>query len=373
MGYSFPYIVLLVFYLGLFFLEATRRNDVVFKRHLRIICGGIYFIFFGFRGYIGSDWYNYEISYFYTQWGEWLLTDYEFGFSIIAKSFKAFELSYFNLVAFTTLLQVVLFDRFFSRYSETISLCYVIMIALFPVVIIDLQRNFTSILLVLNGLRYLERGQRLRFFMFVAAGMLFHVSAVVYFLLPVLTKKLFKKRTLIVLLILGLIVYFLQINFYKGILTFIGSVLGGRIEYLISQAVGEEESAYGLTVGILEKIGFYIALIFMYPRLRSLSPVIVNSCFVFILIYLFFSTSQSFINRFANLFSFGYILLYCNLVMMLLYKKNGFSAVAMIMLFFTLRTGLAYNNVLYKYVNILWEEDSREVRLIDRSFYYENR
>ena len=170
----------------------------------------------------------------------------------------------------------------------------------------------------------------------------------------------------------GLVIYFLQINFYKDTLLSIGSFMGGGVEELIIQAVGEAEQSYGVRFGIIEKIFLFIMLFFLHPKIKPLSPLIINVCFVYLLIYLYFSTSQSFINRFATLFFWGYMLVYCEFAIILL--RNRISSFIIIFLLFSIiRTYSSYNNILYKYVNVLYQNEDHYTRMKDRNYFYNNR
>ena len=372
MGFNTPYLFLLAFYMLLFFIELFNLSNLKVKRIVRYISGITFFVFFGFRGYIGSDWFNYEISYSLTSWEYWLLSDYEPGFSALAKSFKYIGLNYFIFVAFITGLQVWLFDKFIVRYSMTIPLCYILLIALFPIAILDLQRNFLSILIVVNGFHYLESNNLKKFYIYVIIGIMFHLSAVIFFIIPIIRKSVFKKWILILFLLIGIVVYFSQLNFYNTTLLFIGSIFGGGVEDLILQATGDNETAYGLSIGILEKFLFFLLLIVLYPKIKTYPPLVVNACFIYLLVNIYFSTSQTFINRFAILFFWGYMLVYCYVVKFLL-SKRIYSFMMMILLFSFMRTYFSYNNILYDYKNVLFQEDDRYKRRMNRMYFYENR
>lgn len=375
MFYSLPYLLLFTFNLLLFIYEKVSvNNGVLISKRIRFLCGFSFFLFFGFRGYIGTDWLNYELSYSVTSWSEWLVTDYELGYSAIAKTFAYFEIDYFYFVAFLTAIQVLLFDRFIAKYSfASVPFSYIIIIALFPVLIIDLQRNFISILIVMNAIPLLEKNQKKRFYFLVALSMLFHLSAIVFFLLPLINKYRFNQRAVFFLFLIGLIVYFLQLNFYQGALSALGSAVGGRFEHLINQSAGEEEMSYGITIGILEKIILFIMLLLMYPSVMNRSPLIIKASFIYLLIYLYFSTSQSFINRFANLFFWGYMLAYGVLIVTLKKYKLSSLLVCFLLLFCLMRVYIGYNNVIYKYVNVLIKEENRMERISNRRLHYENR
>ncbi|RRN77098.1 EpsG family protein [Pseudoxanthomonas sp. SGD-10] len=375
MFYSFPYLLLYTFNVLLFIYERIyTNNNVLVRNRIRFLCGVSFFLFFGFRGYVGSDWFNYELSYSLTSWSQWLLSDYELGYSAIAKTFAYFKIDYFYFVSFLTGIQVLLFDRFISRYSYiSVPLSYIIIIALFPILIIDLQRNFISILIVINAIPFLESNQKLKFYLYVTVSMLFHLSGIVFFFLPFIDRSRFSQKVVLVLFLVGLVVYFLQINFYQEALSIIGKAVGGRLEYLINQSVREDEVSYGITVGIIEKIALFLALLLFYPSVMRRAPLMIKVGIIYLLVYLYFSTSQSFINRFANLFFWGYLVIYSVLFFALKKYKLRSLFVWFLLLFCFVRVYVGYDNVIYKYVNVLVEHENKMERINNRNLHYENR
>lgn len=368
---SLPYFGLFFILLFLFIIERySNKNKLKTRQRLRLCSFFIFALFFSFRGYIGSDWFNYKMSYDITSWDKWLLSDYEFGFSALVKTLKLIGLDYFYTVAVITVLQLYLFDKFINRHFTSIVLPYVFLFALFPIVIIDLQRNFLSILIVMNGIHFLQNGNRKRFYIYVLMGCLFHLSAIVFFILPFFNKYKFGKIILPTLFFLGFIVYIFQINFYKEVLFSVGQLLGGRLEHLITQASGEQEKAYGISFGIIEKVFLSVLVIKNYHRLSGKHLLFLNLCVIYLLIYFYFSTSQSFINRFASLFMFGYIWYYVYLFDF--YKKQkGFGMIAFFIIsFLGLRIYAGYSQDIYRYKNTLFEKEVYlERRNIRQSHY----
>jgi len=369
MEYSLSYVLILVIYIFLFVLQIVIPNSESRKR-IRLICAVVFILFFGFRGFIGSDWYNYQISYELTSWNEWLITDYELGFSILMKTLKLLNFEYFNVVFVITLFQVFLFDRVVNLTCKNVVLPYILVIALFPIVIIDLQRNFISILLAMNGFLFFRDGKMKMYYFFILLALSFHTSAIVYFFIPVINRIRFSNAFLVIIFLIGLFVYFFQINFYYTFLSFIESTAGGRISYLISQVTGNQEEAYGVSIGIIEKIILFILIIVGYNKVEKENLFFVNCAIIYILVYLYFSTSQSFINRFANLFMFGYIWYYSYLCLKVknpIYQMYFFT----IILFCVMRTFLAYNVSIYDYKNVLFDNENYYERLNQRSRHYE--
>jgi len=368
---SLPYILLFIFLTLLFLIELRNKNNYTIRNRIRLVVFSVFFVFFGFRGYVGSDWFNYKISYELTSWDDWLTIDYEPGFAALVKTLKLIGLDYFYVVTVITAIQLILFDRLVNRYFDSNVLPYIILISLFPIVVIDLQRNFISILIVMNALSYLEKGRKLNFYLAIILAISFHLSAIVFIILPWLKRVRFKKLTLILLFNIGFIVYFAQFNFYQGILSWISASIGGPFEELIIQAIRDEEEAYGLSIGIIEKIFIAYLLIGNYNKLSNVNPLLLNLCVIYLCVYFYFSTSQSFINRFANLFMFGYIWYY-TIVFKYYSKQIGFSLIAIFMfLFLVIRTYLAYQPSLYYYKNILFEEEIYLERKYLREQHYD--
>jgi hypothetical protein len=363
--YSFPYILLVVFYLVLAIYEHKSKKI----KRTRFIAALIFIFFFGFRGYIGTDWYNYEIYYNNISFRELSFVDKEIGYALLVKLFNLIGVNYLTFVLFLTIIQVYLWDKFISKYAISISLSYILIIALFPI-LIDLQRNFTSILIVINALPLLQKNKKKNYLLMVLIGMLFHISAAVFIIFIFLKDKIINKKTLVLLLIIGIIVYTSQVNFYQIALQNLANALGGYYEKLIMQGVSEDETSYGISFGIIEKFALYILLLVLYPRLKKYPPIIINCCFVFLLINFYFSTSQTFINRFAVLFFSGYILTYGYLLNSLKSRAAFKLALMIVVLFALLRTYFSYNNVLYRYTNNMITVDDISLRSYDRSNYY---
>lgn len=370
--FSLPYLLILVIYLSIFIWESKVAN-ITLKKRSRLLCASLFIFFFGFRGLIGTDWYNYQYWYDEITINQWRVRDVELGFSFLGFLGKLFRLDYTYFQLMLVTIQVYLFDRFFSKFSPNISIAYIFLISLFPIVIIDLLRNFLAILIVMNGIIYLQQDNKKVFYLFVFGGMLFHITSIVYFVLPFLNKKHFGKNQIILLFVVGLGVYFTRFDFYSGILNFIGNSLGGAFKSLTDQAASDGEAEYGINIGILEKMILFFLIIFNYKELKKIPPLIFNSCLIYLFIYFYFGTSQSFINRFANLFMFGYILMYINLILIIKRYKYYLAFISYLFTFIVARTFLSYNNIIYKYSNRIFVEDNQTERIDNRNYHYEKR
>ncbi|RRA90390.1 EpsG family protein [Paenimyroides viscosum] len=374
--YSLPYILLLICFSILFFLEYYFPNS---RKKISVTSAVLFLFFFGFRGLIGSDWYNYQLEYEYIGIDYIYVSNLEEGFNLLVKICKYFSLSYSNFILFITFIQTILLKKILDKYATYISLFYIILIALFPIVIIDLVRNFTAILIVMLGIKHLQEDNNKKFFFYIVIASLFHLSSIVFLLLIFLVKKVLSKKLLMCLFLIGLVIYVLQINFYKSFIEALAQLLGGRFQILLGQSVSKDEISYGLSFGILEKICFFIYVFYSFnynkanSTVRDLQPVFINMFYIYVFVFLFFSTSQTFINRFANLFLFGYIFT----IIYFIYNKLFFIKLKIVQLilfsFLFLRTYLGYNNILYEYTNNIFQEDNESDRESTRYYYYLNR
>ncbi|MEC4086897.1 EpsG family protein [Myroides odoratimimus] len=367
---NLPYLVLILLYFILFYIELRLPQQ---RNKISQICFIIYLFFFGFRGLIGTDWYNYQIEYDFLGNSMSYTSTLEQGFQFIVYICNSIGLSYYNFVFVITTLQSVLLYKILDYHAKYISLSYIILIAIFPIVIVDLLRNFTSLLIVMSGLPYLLRNRKGVFVGYILLGMTFHTSAIVFGVLFFIKNKLLAKKVIIYLSIIGSLVYIFQINFYKDLLLLIGAMTGGRIEYLIEQTTGKEEVAYGISVGIIEKFIILYLIIKNYNKVKMSNVLWVNCLLIYVFVNLYFNTSQSFVNRFATLFMFGYIFILNDFMYYYKSKFNvNFSLIA-ICSFLILRTFLGYSGDIYNYSNSLLGDDNWNVRYGTRESHYLDR
>ncbi|MDI5950742.1 EpsG family protein [Flavobacterium yafengii] len=369
--YSLPYIILLLVYLLLYFVEKT--SHTIFNRKIiRFFCAFLFVFFFGFRGFIGSDWYNYQEYYSEATLSTWTIYDFEIGFSFFVKLFNDLGFSYEFFVFFITSLQVFLFDRFVKNEGRNVALAYICLISLFPLLIIDLLRNFTSILIAIQSIYYINKSKKIRALLLILISITFHTTGVFFLFFFLWSKNYFKKKTLYILLFIGLGIYLSQFRFVDSIVSVIGSLFGGRLEYLAG-SITESEQAYGIKIGILEKLFVLMAVLVNYDYIvknKLISPISFNLFFCYCFIQLYFSTSDSIINRFGLLFFWAYLLFLTDLKIMI---KNSvakkYISVIIILLFF-IKGYVTFDKIIYRYSNNIFEKDDHYIRSVNRDEFY---
>lgn len=245
----------------------------------------------------------------------------------------------------------------------------------FPLLIVDLLRNFTSILIGIQAIEYLNKNKKIKAALVILTSMLFHTTGIFFFFLFFLRSNYIKKSTLIILLMFGIGVYLLQLRFIDVIIFSVGKVLGGQFEYLAG-SVADSDLTYGLRFGILEKLFIVILVLLNYQYIvsnRLISPIYLNVFFCYCFILLYFSTSESIINRFSLLFFWGYLMVLFSLKDLIKHSEIKKYAVIIILSVCLLKTYLTFNSELYRYSNNIFEKDSYSTREIIRDEHYDDR
>lgn len=371
--YSLPYFFLVLIFLAIFLYE---KSDKSLKTliNVRFLSAFVFIFFFGFRGYIGSDWFNYSGYYNETTLSVWNSRDYEIGFSFLAKLFHDLKFDFKYFVLAITLIQVFLWDRFLKYNSSNIALCYILLISMFPLLIIDLLRNFTSILIALQALVCFRDNKKIKATAFILGSVFFHATGLVFFILFFIHKKYFNKKIIFVIFFIGLFIYFLQIRYIDYLILFIGDLLGGRFQYLASSVL-ESDVVYGIRVGILEKIFFMIIVLFNYNYIvqnKIISPVVFNVFICYCFIQLYFSAYDSIINRFALLFFWAYLIVLAHIKIII--KNYNFSSFFLSLLIFLclIKSFTTFNQNIYIYTNSIFIKDSFDDRAILRNEHYDS-
>lgn len=373
MTFSLPYILILCFYLLLGCFES--KNGATIK--IRIVLVLTYVLFIGFSGYIGSDWYNYLNYYKSSNEVLWYERNSELGFAVFTKLTYSLGLTYIELKVLIALIQAILLDRILYRTGSNLSLCYAIILAFFPIMIIDLLRNFTSILIAYQAVYLIDNNQKTRGFLIIILAITFHVSAILFFLIYVLREKYISKKVIYIGFFCGLFVYLLQINYIVPIISVIGDFIGGRIQNIINlniRILEEEGANYGVKLGIIEKVFFLFVFLYKYDYIKktNIIPKLYANFFVlYIFSYLYFSEMEVLINRFSLLFSVGYVISLSILGNSFTYKLNRYSYTILLVLLLIFKTGISYNKEIYKYSNILIKEDNITERSSNRKLHYD--
>ncbi len=384
--YSIPYIILFLIYFVLFLWENRLRNkesDIKIVRYLGML---IFFVFFGFRGYIDTDFAVYFPLYevaptisdakglreFFSSVNEDYLLKIEPGFKVLLILLKTITKEYFFLQIVSSLINVLFLNFFLRKYSPQYILGFIMYLIFSGLVIeINLLRNSKAIFLFLYSLQFLKDRNASKYFICNGIGLLFHSSAIFYFPLYFFLHKRISPAFVWGTFILGNVLFLGQIKFITPIVVAIGNLMGGAYAGLAEfySKSNLYSKGYGVTIGYLEKVIIYIIFYGSYNKIRehikdeNLVNIFFNLLFIFTTTYLFLNEYSVFIDRVTTLFAVSYWILFPYFYATLeKFMKMIFTFV--LLLFGVFKMYKSNNFIIRNYENIIWDKPS-----IGRAYY----
>lgn len=371
---SIPYIILIVF-LGIL---ALTNNE---NKHIRNYIFIILLIFFGLRGFIGTDFINYYRLYDRlpepANFLSWYLDKeyYEIGFFFYSTILKSMGAGYEVWVFINSLFDLVVLFWFLNKYSKYfyLSLCLFIIIGgqQFE---FDLYRNGKACFIYLLAIPTIKSRSFWKYNILVLLAMSFHASAALLWPFYYIGRIYITKTFAILTYIIICAIYFLRLfpssliieNFFGGTE---GAVIDKLNGYLESQGEG-----YGLTFGFIEKSIIFWICVLCYRKLSIQNPnniMFCNAYFIYFALWYIFADITVFVQRFPLLYSFSYWIVIPNSIN--LANKSLKPILKMcVILFSILKASSLYSLAIYKYDNQLWGIESYNVRknIIDNSGFY---
>lgn len=388
--YSIPYIILFLIYFALFLWENKLRKDGSDIKIIRYLGMLVFFVFFGFRGYLDTDFAVYYplyesaptlsdsrgIAQFFSSVNEDYLLKVEPGFKVILILLKSISPDYFLLQIVSSLIDVLFLNYFFRKYSPQYILGFIMFFIFSGLVIeINLLRNSKAIFLFIYSLQFIKERNAVKYFICNGIGLLFHTSAIFYFPLYFFLHKKFLPAFVWGAFILGNILYLGQIKFITPIVLALGKLFGGFYS-IMAEAYSKSSlysSGYGITIGYLEKVLTFILFYKSYDKIgdyikdEKLLNIFFNLLFLFTITYLFLSEYSVLIDRMTTLFAVSYWILYPYFYAVL-NRIFRMTFTAVLLLFGVLKMYKSNNFIIRTYQNILWDKPS-----ISRAYYIFNK
>ncbi len=376
--YSVPYIILFLIYFVLFLWENRIRKNNGDIKIIRYLCMLIFFIFFGFRGYLDTDFSLYYplyesaptiddvngIAKFFSKINEDFLLKIEPGFKVILILLKSVTDDYFFLQIVSSFVDVLFLNYFFKKYSPQYVLGFILFLIFSGLIIeINLLRNSKAIFLFIYSLQFIKERKAVKFFICNGIGILLHSSAIFFFPLYFFLHKKTPPAIMWGLFFLGNFLFLGQIKFITPIVTGLGDLFGGFYA-IMAEAYSKDKlysSSYGISIGYLEKVLTFILLYRSYNKIGELIKdkntlnIFYNLFFIYTITYFFLSEYSVFIDRITTLFVFSYWILYPYLYATL--RQELKTVFTMILLVFGIYKMYNSNNfILRNYENILWDK-----------------
>ncbi len=327
MSYAVPYLVFLAL-LAVLALSDNRLEQPLRER-IWMPCTLLLLLFLGLRGYVGDDWTGYHHAFEYVQPRDFHFNvfathsfRFEPGFAILAYVCRQLAggngFLFFQFVV--TLIQVVLLMRFLRRYSSNLALSVIIFLMMSGLIMmINLMRNTIAILLFLNGLHYIQERRALPYFLVCTAALMFHMSSFLYFPLYFFLHRPINRWVYLTIFIIGNLIVLFRVPVLSVGATITGQLIGGKVATMIKAYLEDQHMAalsFNISIGSLERLGTGLIIFLYWDRLKALRPanvMFINSMVIFFAFYFFFSEVREVGKRLADLFVFGYWILWPDL------------------------------------------------------------
>lgn len=387
--YSIPYVVCMLAFLGLCFWEFRLLKNEQDVQIVRISTMCLYLIFFGLRGFVLTDWYQYYAIFenLPTIWDgglagikddlvlEMYETDENLGvsgmeplFMYLTIALKSIVPNYFVWVFINTAFDLLILDGFIRRYSSYYSFSILLFFVFGGLIIqINLMRNIKALLLFLVSIRFIEERRFIPFLLLNLLGLGFHTTALFFFPLYFVLHREISVRWMWIILIIGLSLVLFQVQYLKPILLKLADMIGGRlsVQIKIYFALDFYSQAYGLSLGFLERTFTYVVIIINYDKLikQNRSNVIfINVFTIYFIVNSFFTEMFIIVDRVSMLFIFAYWILYAELILLVKDKVLKWFWFSLVIFYGALKLIVMNSNIFSKYDNLLFGIESYEER-----------
>lgn len=375
--YSYCYIL---FTLYLIILVLIESNYKIRRRDIMWLTIPAYLFFFGLRGFVGSDYYNYYLFFENLPvpgdtdfWREAFVQKFEVGFTFYTLLVKSIWNNYFFFIFINTLIDIWLLSRFIRNYSKYYAFPLLIFMVMNGIMFeIDFLRNMKSILLFMLSIRYIEEKKFGKFLFLNLIGVTFHISALLYIPLYFFINKPFPVKLFWILFITSNLLFLLKIPYLATILVPLSQLLGGRVAGLVqAYFMLSEAEFYTVSLGYAERLFTACIITYFYKQLIAAHKhnlIFINSLFYYLILFYFFGEVKLITTRVPYLFFFAYAVLIPQIYFMIQRKLGRQLFILGIIFYSVLKINGLTGNILYKYDNILFEYQ----RFEDRNFYRDN-
>jgi hypothetical protein len=325
------------------------------------MCLVIFIFFFGFRGFVGWDWYVYYPTFQKIEplWGrvsENFETFGDTGYALYCTIVKSITSEYQIYVLISVIIDAIILHHVFKRYSPNYALSFAVFMVVSLGMEINLMRNTKSIMVFLLAIPYILDRKPWKYAIMMLIAISLHLSAILFVPLYFFAHKKISLYFFITVLIVGNIVYLLQVPLIMPILSFLGDTFGGRLGDMITVYSNSEiySSARGISISYLERTATTLLVICYYNKLTSFnatSRLFVNLFIVYALVTLFTSEMIVVFSRVGILFVVSYWIIWPMLAECFTIRNNRRIYLCAIALCMILYVPLRSQTILYSYEN----------------------
>ena len=337
----------------------------------------VFALFIGFRGYVYSDCLVYhdfystvpslfdskEIIHRYFSKNSY---GFEPLFLVWSLIFKSISEDYLVWQTLSTLIDLLLINNLFKTYIPKQSVFgFLIFFVFYGFIIeVNLLRNVRAILIFLYSIKWIKNKKFCKYFFSMIVASLFHTSALFYIPLYFVLGKTIKKRTVLLLIIVGNIICICKIQWLKSILLIAANFIPGALGQMLKGYLNSDfySGTYSLGFGWLERnISFFI-FYFVFSNTEDKNERIFYNLFVlYICTFLYCSEMSILVERIPYLFAASYWILY-PLAYKKINKKYKIYLLIWLLIICFLKLSFGNMNVLMRYDNILFGAESYQTR-----------
>lgn len=362
MIFSLPYVVLLLL-MGIcaFLFEYTENEEK--KQYISISAAVAFLLFFGFRGYIYSDWILYTDTFRSVEWADLLKFDitekdfHEPGFRLLCLLCKNIFNDYTSLNVACTGIFLVLLIRFCYQFGfNNISLVLMLLIAMDGTeMVVNLLRNIISIGIWLNALIYIKERKPLPYFALCTLALSFHLSSLLFFPLYFVLHRKTNRWVFLGLFVFFFVFFLSKASFILGIVQLFAfeGTIGDKAEaytelYIVSRGFNPS--------GTLEKVALVTLIFIYYDEIVHKSKggyIFTNCLLLYFFGYYFCGEFKTFSDRLSMLFVFARWILWIELIKILIIENNKKLLAGIVFLYCVYMTAMNLNEPVMEYDNVL--------------------
>lgn len=379
-SYSIPYLIFLglLILLDVFYNHRDSKSILNFK-DFRLVILALFSIFWGFRGYICTDWVNYYTVfqncpplYDFQNWVKYGNTNFiDIGFLVYIGIFKVLTTNYLLFQCSIYLIILYFLDKCIILYSTDYILSFIMVIVFFTVQSINTVRNGIAIMLFVYSIKFIYENKPAKYFLFNLIGLCFHKTAIIFIVLYYIIRHRFNVKLLIVVFAICYVIMIFQISFISQYAENIIGDTSGRINYALQYL--KNTSFKLLSIGNIERLITTILLLKNYNKLWDnyrFGGYFSNIMVLYLASNLILFEISTVAVRISQLFSFAYVIFYPYILD--LYSKSKFRLLykSAIIGYVCIWTSMTFGQLMYQYDNFLsGQHKTYEERMILYNYY----
>lgn len=314
----YPYFL---FTICFFFLALKiTTNEGVFLRNVIITISFLYFI--AFRGYIGTDFHGYKLLFDGLPKIESLdsfsymrkyYSDMEFGFCVWQAFIKTLNGTFLTWQVINSFLDIILLFIIIKRFNfPNIGLFFGLFFVFGGMAFeIEAMRNAKAIYIFLLATKYITEKKPIKYLLFIIFAMFFHVSSIIYVPFYFIGNRKPNKVVILLLFIFGYFILLSHISIFSLFVKIMSVISYGKFSILADRYLGSEVYYHSI-FGTAERFITFLVLYKFQSRIyaKKGNYIAINAMYIYLLIFLYFSSVSIIAERVPLLFIFSYWIVY---------------------------------------------------------------